>query len=492
MDKMTKEGQTFDMRLFIPLILVLGMGSCSVPETPIPPVQESHELVVLTRNSPTTYYEDAYGNFAGLEYDLVNLFAQEIGVNVRFVVATEFSRIIPTLTRKKAHLVAAGLTITPEREKIVRFGPAYQTVQQQIVYNSLTLKPDDIEDLIGKRIEVIAGSSYVERLKQAKKKSPKLEWHEVTAMEIEELLEKVANGESDYSIADSHFVSMTQNFFPDLGIAFNLGKPEQLAWAFPKDGDPYLIGKAQEFFDRIHKDGTLRRLLDRYYGHIERLNRIDVVTFLEKMNSTLPSYRKLFQQAQEITDIDWRLIAALGYQESHWDPLATSPTGVRGLMMLTSDTADHLGVNDRLDPKENVPAGASYLLTLKEALPERIPEPDRTWIALAAYNTGMGHLEDARVLAQQNKLNPDSWADLKKALPLLSKTAYYTSLKHGYARGGEAVIFVENIRNYYNIMMKFEPAYKSPYPAMTTDAKEGIRLAASPARPNKDAKLKAR
>ena len=265
MDKVAKEGQTFDMRLFIPLILVLGMGSCSIPETPIPPVQESHELVVLTRNSPTTYYEDAHGNYAGLEYDLVNLFAQELGVNVRFVVATEFSKIIPTLTKKQAHLVAAGLTITPEREKIVRFGPAYQTVQQQIVYNSLTLKPDDIGDLIGKRIEVIAGSSYVERLKQAKKKSPKLEWHEVTAMEIEELLEKVANGEADYSIADSHFVSMTQNFFPDLGVAFNLGKPEQLAWAFPKDGDPYLLAKAQKFFrpnpERRHAAAPARSLL---------------------------------------------------------------------------------------------------------------------------------------------------------------------------------------------------------------------------------------
>ncbi len=481
------------MRLFIPLILVLGMGSCHVPDPPLPPVQENHELVVLTRNSPTTYYEDAHGNYAGLEYDLANLFAKEIGVNVRFVVAPEFSRIIPTLTRKQAHLVAAGLTITPEREKIVRFGPAYQTVQQQIVYNSLTLKPDDIEDLIGKRINVIAGSSYVERLKQSQKKSPKLKWHEVTSMEIEELLEKVANGEADYSIADSHFVSMTQNFFPDLGVAFNLGKPEQLAWAFPKDGDPDLLAKAQKFFDRIQQDGTLRRLLDRYYGHIERLNRMDVVAFLEKMNSTLPSYRKLFQQAQEITDIDWRLIAALGYQESHWDPLATSPTGVRGLMMLTSDTADQLGVNDRLNPNENIPAGARYLLNLKDALPTRIPEPDKTWIALAAYNTGMGHLEDARVLAQKLKLNPDSWADLKKALPLLSKTAYYTSLKHGYARGGEAVIFVENIRNYYNITMKFEPAYKSPYPALAlTDTKGELRPVASPARPDKDAKLKAR
>lgn len=491
MDKAAKAGQTFAMRLFIPLILVLGTGSCSIPETPIPPVQESHELVVLTRNSPTTYYEDAYGNYAGLEYDLIKLFAKELGVNVRFVVATEFNRIIPTLLKRQAHLIAAGLTVTPEREQAVRFGPAYQTVQQQIVYNSLAFKPNDIDDLSGKKIEVIAGSSYVERLKQARKKYSKLEWREVTTMEIEELLEKVANGEADYSIADSHVVSMAQNFFPDLGVAFNLGKPEQLAWAFPKDGDPYLLERAEKFFARIRKDGTLAQLLDRYYGHIKRLNRIDVVTYLEKINSVLPGYRKLFQEAQEVTDIDWRLIAALGYQESHWDPLATSPTGVRGLMMLTAETADQLGVNDRLNPKENIPAGASYLLTLKESLPERITEPDKTWIALAAYNNGLGHLEDARILAQRNKLNPDSWADLKKALPLLSKTTQFTTLKHGYARGGEAVIFVENIRNYYNIIARFESAYKSPYPALTT-TKSALKLVTAPAPQSEDIKPKAR
>ncbi|MHB0984680.1 MAG: membrane-bound lytic murein transglycosylase MltF [Sulfuricella sp.] len=441
----------------------------------MPPVQESHELVVMTRNSPTTYYEDAHGNYAGLEYDLVSLFAKDLGVSVKFVVAPEFTKIIPALMKKQVHLVAAGLTVTPEREKIIRFGPPYQTVQQQIVYNNLGLKPASIGDLFGKRIEVIAGSSYVERLEQEKKRYPKLEWHEIKNMEIEDLLEKVANGEEDYSIADSHFIAMAQNFHPDLAVAFNLGKPEQLAWAFPKDGDPYLFEKAQAFFGRIRQDGTLQHLLDRYYGHVERLNRIDVVAFLDKMNSTLPAYRKLFQQAQEITEIDWRLIAALGYQESHWDPLATSPTGVRGLMMLTGDTADHLGVSNRLDPKENIPAGANYFLTLKESLADHIPEPDRTWIALASYNNGLGHVEDARILAQRKKLNPDSWTDLKKVLPLLSKSDYHTTVKHGYARGGEAVIFVENIRTYYDILMKFEQPYKSPFPALSS--------AKNPARP---------
>lgn len=487
MDKAGKEGQNFGMRLIVLLIFLLGLESCSFSEPPLPPVRENHELVVMTRNSPTTYYEDANGNYAGLEHDLAIMFAKELGVNVRFVVATELGKIIPSLTKKQVHLVAAGLTATPDREKIIRFGPPYQTIQQQVVYNNLHMAPRSIRDLIEKKIEIVAGSSHAERLKQVKKQFPKLKWHEITDVEIEELLEKVASGEVDYSVADSHLVSVVQNFFPGMGVAFNLGKPEQLAWAFPKGVDPYLFDKATAFFTRIQQDGTLRRLLDRYYGHIDRLNRIDVVAFLEKTNSTLPDYLKLFQQAQEITGIDWRLIAALGYQESHWDPLATSPTGVRGLMMLTGDTADHLGVNNRLDPKESILAGARYLLTLKETLPDRILEPDRTWIALAAYNNGMGHLEDARILAQRIKLNPDSWTDMKKALPLLSKASYNATLKHGYARGGEAVIFVENIRTYNDILMKFGQPYKTPFMNFTS-AKDQSRLGSTPSHLDKPAK----
>lgn len=478
MDKADKEDQTFGMRLIVLLIFLLGLESCSFSEPPLPPVRENHELVVMTRNSPTTYYEDANGNYVGLEHDLIIMFAKELGVNVRFVVATELNKIIHALKKKQVHLAAAGLTDTPDRERIIRFGPPYQTVQQQIVYNSLHLQPHNIHDLLGKNIEVVAGSSYVERLKQVKKQFPKLRWHEVTDVETEDLLEKVANSEVDYSIADSQSVSVAQNFFPDLGVAFDLGKPEQLAWAFPKDVDPYLFDKATEFFGRIQQDGTLRRLLDRYYGHIDRLNRIDVVTFLEKTNSILPDYLKLFQQAQEITGIDWRLIAALGYQESHWEPLATSPTGVRGLMMLTGDTADRLGVNDRLDPKESILAAARYLLTLKESLPDRILEPDRTWIALAAYNNGMAHLEDARILAQRINLKPDSWTDIKKALPLLSKASYNATLKHGYARGGEAVIFVENIRTYNDILMKFGQPHKAPFMNFSS-SKDRSRLGTS-------------
>ncbi len=416
--------------------------------------------MVITRNSPTTYYEDASGEVAGIEHDLVELFAQELGVQARFIVTPQFNEIIPTLLQQQAHLAAAGLTITPERQKLIQFVTPYQTIQQQVVYNTNALKPRSARDLVGKRIEVVAGSSYVERLEELKGKYPKLKWREVEVLESEELLERVAQGKTDYAVADSNIVDISKTYIPNIDSAFNLSSSQSLAWAFPKGADPQLIAKAQAFFGKIKQDGTLKVLIDRYYGHTQRLESADVAGILDKRDVLLAPLRKLFYQAQEISDIDWRLLAALAYQESHWDPLATSPTGVRGIMMLTEDTADHLGVSNRLDPRQSIRAGAKYLASLKDMLPTRIAEPDRTWLALAAYNMGYGHLEDGRILAQRMKLDPDSWADLKKILPLLTQSSYYTKLKHGYGRGGQAVIFVESVRTYYTILARFEKPHE--------------------------------
>ncbi|MDP2962269.1 MAG: membrane-bound lytic murein transglycosylase MltF [Sulfurimicrobium sp.] len=457
------------------VLLLTGLGGCNftAPPKPVLPVQQTGELVVLTRNSPTTYYEDAEGRLAGIEHDLAELFAKDLGVKVRFVVANQFNEILPALQNHQAHLAAAGLSITPERQMKFKFSTPYQTIKQQVVYSTSGYKPANLKDLIGQRVEVVAGSSYAEKLREAKKKYPDLAWKENTSMESEELLEKLAMSQLDAVVADSNVVDVSKNYLPILETAFDLSEAQPLAWAFPKDVDNFLLEKSNDFFARIRKDGTLKRLLDRYYGHVNRLARIDVEGFMIASNGVLPKFRPLFHRAQELTELDWRLIAAIGYQESHWDPLATSPTGVRGLMMLTGDTADRLGVTDRLDPKQSILAGARYVNYLKDTVPERIPEPDRTWMALAAYNIGYGHLEDARILAKKKKLNPDSWTDLKVTLPLLSKSEYHVEAKHGYARGGETVIFVENIRTYYDIMSRFEKPYQRLFSATHPKAEPG-------------------
>jgi len=442
----------FTLVLLLPVVCDPGF----IADRPVAPLSQTGELVVLTRNTPTTRYVDSQGQTSGLEYDLVQMFAAELGVKVRYIDRQPLYQILPALRRNEAHLAAAGLAITSDRVKQFQFGPAYQMFQPVLAYNTDNPAPRDIKDVIGKRIEVVKGTSAIEDLRTLRKRYPQLRWHEVSESDSEGLLSRLSEGKTDYVVTDSHVLDVVRNFYPNLSRAFAIGDPEPLAWVFPPDGDPKIIEHAREFFLRITFDGTLKRLLERYYGHVKQLDRMDIANFLERMRTVLPRYAPMFKEAQDLTEIDWRLLAALGFQESHWDPAAVSPTGVRGLMMLTSETADRMDVADRMDPRENIIGGAQYLLELKDTLPGRIQEPDRTWLALAAYNVGYGHLEDARKLAQRKGLNPNLWVDVKQVLPLLSRYEYYNTLKHGFCRGNEALVLTENIRNYYDILRRFE------------------------------------
>jgi len=440
-------------------------------ERPALPFGATDELVVLVRNGPTTRFLGADGKFSGMEQDMLEMFAKDLGVRLRVIERSNFADILPALRRNIAHLAAAGLSATDERRSGLIFGPAYLSVQKVVAYNTDEPRPRGVRDLVGKRGAVVAGSSSADQLKLERASIPDLRWDEVPVADSMTLLDQLSDGKYDFVMTDSNIVELAQNLSPNIGKAFTLGGPETLAWALPSDTDPLLVNQVHDFFKRINANGSLRILLDRYYGHIERLNQADVFAFLDRRSSVLPQYRDVFHEAQELTGIDWRLLAALGFQESHWDPFATSPTGVRGLMMLTSGTADRMGVSNRLDARQNIIAGARYLKILKDELPGRIGEPDRTWMALAAYNVGYGHLEDARILAQRRGLNQDSWLDLRKTLPLLARSAYYTTVKRGFARGGEPVILTENIRNYFDILVRYEEPYRPLFSSFTAEAR---------------------
>lgn len=449
--------------LLLPLLLIFTIGCTPNGDKA---GSNKNELIFVTSNGPTTYFVNGEDQFAGIEYDLATKFVQDYAPErqVKFLVVNSISDVIPTLLKGKAHIAAANLSITPVRQELVQFSKPYQETQQQLIFNGeVNKKPKNIDDITDKKIAVPAGTSYAERLNQLQADYPLLRWQAPKNTSSESLLEEIASGILDYTVVDSHLNSVMQNYYPNLEVGMAIGKPEQIAWALPKNSDPLLMKKVNLFFDKIHKDGTLRNLLDRYYGHAERLNSQDITNFLKLSNTLLPKYKNLFKQAQEITGIDWRLLAAVSYRESHWDTYSTSPTNVRGLMMLTESTADLMGVTDRLDPKQSIPAGAKYILKLKETVPDRIPEPDRTYMALAAYNIGYAHVEDARVLAKRFKLNPDSWADVKKTLVMLNNPEYYSTVKYGYASGGAPVIFVESIRSYQRILERYQPSHNPSY-----------------------------
>ncbi|MET0091809.1 MAG: membrane-bound lytic murein transglycosylase MltF [Candidatus Thiodiazotropha sp.] len=444
---------TFRIKLLtLCLTFVLAyLNGCSIPPPLVERIKESGELRVVTRNSGTTLYEGSEG-LTGFEYDLVQLFAKDLGVKVHFIIPQSFDGLLPSVINGDAHLAAAGLTVTPEREAEIRFGPSYQEITQQVIYRSGSKRPRKIEDLLGRDLHVLSGSSHEEELLRLKKKYPVLTWVSHSDLESAELLQMVEDKEIEFTIADSNEFAVTRRFMPHIKVGFDLTKPQPLAWAMAHAEDASLYNAMESFFNRIREDGTLSQLIERYYGHIGRLNFVELRTFVKHYNNRLPKYLDFFKEAERLTDIDWRLLAAIGYQESHWNPKAKSPTGVRGIMMLTLATAEHMKIESRLDPEQSIIGGAKYLCFVENRLPEDIPEPDRLWLTLAGYNVGFGHVEDARVLTQQLGDDPDKWADVKKHLPKLSLKKWYKNLKRGYARGSEAVNYVDNIRAYYELL----------------------------------------
>jgi membrane-bound lytic murein transglycosylase F len=435
---------------FPPLLLVLSACS-NEASSQLEHVKERGKLIVVTRNAATTYYEGPEGP-TGLEYELLKGFADELGVELQLVVAPNPQTILSLLAEGAADLGAAGLTATKPREVWLRFSRPYQHIHSQLIYRTGTPRPGDPGEIAG-HLEILTDSSHEEALLHLRNAYPELNWHSNPRVDSEELLAMVWHKQIDYTIADSNEFVINQRFMPELRVAFDLGEPQPLGWAFPRFHDESLYLAANDYLQRMEESGALAQLLERYYGHLENFDYVGIRIFMRHINERLPQYRALFELSAREIDLDWRLLAAAAYQESHWDPDAVSPTGVRGIMMLTHNTARELGLNNRTDPVESIHGGARYLSQLHARIPERIQEPDRSWLALAAYNIGFGHMEDARVLTQRNGGNPDRWKDVKQRLPLLHQRKWHSQTRFGYARGKEALQYVENIRSYYDILV---------------------------------------
>jgi membrane-bound lytic murein transglycosylase F len=433
------------------LIGVAALNACTPQRSALEQVLDSGELRVYTRNSATTYYHGPHGP-TGLEYQLAKGFAERLGVRLKLIVEDNPENIYEGLRKGRADLAAAGLTVTDLRRQQVRFAPAYQSITQELIYrDSGQPAPKDFATVSQGHLEVVANSSHAERLRQLQQDHPELEWYENQEAGSTELLTLVAQNVIDYTIADSNQVAINRRYFPELKVAFDISKPQELAWAMPRSEDTSLYAEVKHFFNDIRESGELAKLLKQNYEYVRNYDYAGTPYFMHHMRSRMPLYRQQFELAAEQTNLDWRLLAAVAYQESHWNPLAVSPTGVRGIMMLTNMTAEHLGVDDRTDPDESIQGGARYIRSLYERFDD-IPQEDRMWFALAAYNVGIGHMRDVQWITKQRGGNPKKWADVKANLPLLRQQKWYSKTRYGYARGNEPVTYVSNIRSYYDIL----------------------------------------
>jgi membrane-bound lytic murein transglycosylase F len=415
-------------------------------------VLETGVLRVVTRDSPTAYTISPDGP-SGPEFDLVQAFADDLGVALEITAVDSVSEIMPMLLSGEAHMAAAGLSITDTRREFLHFGHPYESVDVHLIYKLGTGKPRSLDDILDRSIEVMASTSHVELLTAIQEAYPPLSWAENADVEVAELLTKVAMGEIDLTVADSPDFNIQRHFYPDLRVALDLDVDDPVAWAFPKGAGDTLLSRADDFIIQSDRNGLLSQVHDRYYGYTKKFDYVGTRNFIRHYENRLPRYREWFEQAGEEWGVDWRLLAAIGYQESHWRAGAVSPTGVRGIMMLTKATADYLGIPDRRDPQASIFGGAQYYARQTERVADTVDEPDRTWMALAAYNVGFNHLKDARMIVEWQGGDPDKWVDMSEALPLLAQRKWYTRVPYGYARGWEPVLYVNNIRAYYNILL---------------------------------------
>lgn len=422
-------------------------------KTELQAIRESGSLKFVTRNTPSTYFLEK-GDAAGFEYELAQAFASFIKVELEVVLAPKFSEIFTIIKNRDAHLAGANLTVTQQRLEQFAFAPPYLQTSSALIYRITQGRPapKTLDDLKERTLVVPANSSHIEALQTLKADNPDLTWTESPDSSSIDLLEQVHERSIDFTVMDTVTYESHSSYFPGVNKSIPLTEPQPLAWMYSPHPDNSLKLALERFFQKPETEQLIERLKVKYLQRENRLNFFDTVTFRKQMEERFPLLEPYFHEAEAETGIDWQLLSAIAYQESHWNSKAVSPTGVRGVMMLTKATAKEVGVTDRTDAEQSIRGGARYFQKVIKKIPERVRQEDKIWFALASYNVGFGHLEDARILAQRAGKDPNRWDHVREFLPLLTKARYYKTVKRGYARGYEPVIYVKNIQRYLELI----------------------------------------
>ncbi len=410
-------------------------------------VKARGELVAISRNGPTTYFQTEEG-LAGFDYELLSRFADSLDVDLRIVEQPIIEELYGNVNEGTADLGAASLTVSEQRLEQVRYTDPYRTTKPVLVYRTGETRPRSLDDLNDVQVHVVGGRNHEALIKELKELDTNIELVAHDELEMIDLLQQVHEGTIALAVVDEASFQLNHVLFPRTRIALDIDQSQPVSWAFKPGKDLSLLNAANEFIADSAASGELSELASSFYAPNDSLNKASASLFVKRIDERLPKYQAMFEEAAQAYDLPWEFIAAIAYQESHWNPRAVSRTGVRGMMMLTQRTAKEMDIAKRTDAKQSIDGGVRYFLKMKDRIPERIPEPDRMYMALAAYNIGHGHLEDARVLTERHGKNPDSWVDVKEHLPLLQKSKYYRTVKYGFARGSEPVTYVERIRSF--------------------------------------------
>ena len=441
------------LRIAVLSTLAVSIFSLHPSPTALQKVQTQGELTVIGVSSATTPLQQ--DSNARIQYELAQRFADQLGVHLTLVNAPDANTALASVRQGKADLAITSLGADAPRLRVLHMGAATGQVGSQELVQRASQAPVTSMDALGDAaIVVAAGSAEADQLNKFAAAHQGLKVIEVAEANPIKLLDMVNNQQADYAVVNTIEFDSRRTLFPDLAPASQLNQQPELAWAFKTRGDPSLAKAAQRFMDRAQADGSLARLAS-FYGQQPETDSTAANSNLQEFNdavaSRLPHYRKLFEQSAKHADMDWRLLASIAYQESKWQAEAVSPTGVQGMMMLTQSTADYLNVDNRANASQSIRGGARYFKEIADSLPATVHEPDRTWMALAAYNIGPGYLERARTLTDAAGDDADKWLDVSSHLKEMAEDGRRAG--HATASVSHALAYVEDVRRYYDALL---------------------------------------
>ncbi len=385
---------------------------------------------------------------ASFDLALAKGFAEALGAELHIVAVANEAELVEAVRNGQAD-IAVAMSQRLAREALLPHTSPYHAIEYTVVGKNGDALATSLPD-ITRELRVSAGSAAASVLIESKQDLPSLRWTESSASTLD-VLGEIIDEKIAYSVISDYALAPTQLRYPDLRVAFQLDMPDALTWAVANQTSAGLLQMADSYLREQIQNGNVAALRDRLLPKPRELDYLERRHMAEAVLTRLPDLREHFVNSAG-PDLDWRFIAAIAYQESHWRANAISGTGVTGIMMLTEDTAEQMGVEDRTDPQQSIRGGADYFRALFDKIPERISGDDRIAFALAAYNIGFRHLEDARLLTARRGGNKDKWRDVKKHLPALRDPLIYSTLRYGYARGDEAVEFVESVYRYHDAL----------------------------------------
>lgn len=413
----------------------------------LPGLKERGRLRMLTRNNPLTYFIHR-GRQVGFEYELIKGFAARHELRLDIVIPDSHADLLTYLNEGKGDLVAAAMTITAPRQELAAFSRPYNEVDELVVVRADQDSITALGDLAGRTLHVRRSSSFYTTL-EALQDSIGLKVVAVSdTVETEEILAGVEEGLYDITLSDSNLLDVEIAYGRRLKAAFSI-KPTVLGWAVRK-GNPELLAALDRYVQE-ERGGLLFNMMKKRYFKNKRTIakakdslRVDLSGRLSPFDDLVKKHARRYNQ-------DWRLIMAQMYQESKFDPKATSWVGALGLMQIMPETGRELGFADLRDPEQNIHAGVKYMHQLVERFDPALPMEERVRLALASYNVGYGHVLDARQLAREKGWNPDKWfGHVERAMKLLAKPAYYKRARYGFCRGGQPVHYVRNVQSMYD------------------------------------------